>query len=201
LTGTDLAAVAALRRANKLRVFAMNNTFEDYKGAIDVFTACDPAWWTHYGERLNEHKYQSSQGSFEAWHWDEHTCKRWGLYHVPGKWGDGLSLDPSYIHYGHSSSYQLLNLAVLYGCTRILLLGFDMSYPRGKPRHYFNSLSEHDGEYPAALRKWSSFTGLLACFKTIAEQAEKLRTFEIINCTPMTAMSWFPIRRLEDIEL
>ena len=43
----------------------------------------------------------------------------------PGGHGTGLSLDPDKLVTGHNSGFQALNLAVLAGARRILLLGYD----------------------------------------------------------------------------
>jgi len=199
LTPELLERVAVLRQHKRIRVCGMNNTWQHYAGVMDMFTACDPQWWETYGHEFQAWR-ESAAVRPQAWHWDPAVAGRWKLRFIPGRWGDGLSLDPAYIHYGHSSSYQLINLAVLHGCTRLLLLGFDMKYGSG-PRHYFNDLSDDAGEYPPHLRKWSSFTGLLGCYKTIADQQEKTKAFEIINCTPGSAMPWFPIKPLHTVEL
>jgi hypothetical protein len=206
LTEDAMSRVAGARRLGRVRVFGMNNTFQHYRGDMDVFTACDPAWWRRYGDDFNIYRSAPRVNTVDgrrerhplAYHWDANVCRDHDLTYVEGRWGDGLSTNPDYIHYGHSSGYQLINLAVLHGCRRILLCGFDMQYRAGAPRHYFNGLSGDPGEYPAELRKWSTFTGLLACYKTIADQMAVTKAFEIINCTPNSAMSWFPLRPLEN---
>jgi len=187
LTEQVRAQVNTLRRHNKLRVFTMNVAYKDFD-IVDGFTACDPAWWEIYGDEFA--LWHAKNPDCEAWHWDEAVARRWRLKHVPGKWGDGLSLDPSVIHYGHSSGYQLINLAVLLGCRKLALVGFDMAYRKDEPRHYFSGLSDMDGEYPPLLRKWSTFTGLISCYKSVADQQSD-DTFRIYNCTPQSMMPWF----------
>lgn len=191
-TGPSLSAeqMAVVADAD-VRVFGMNNLYHDM--ALDVHVACDPRWWIEYGDDLGD--YWRHKSVCETWTWDEETHRLYPFTRlVRGRWGDGLSVDPLYIHYGHSSSYQCLNLAVLYGCARILLLGFDMFYPRGTRRHYFSKLSSEPGEYPLALRKHSTFTGLLAGFATIAAQRGLP---PIINCTPGGALNCFPRGNLD----
>jgi hypothetical protein len=120
-------------------------------------------------------------------------------------WADGLSTDPEFIHYGHSSGYQLINLALHYGVTEFVLIGYDLRYPKGynghtrEPggdRHFF-------GEYPAALQHWTKFgigpdgkiNGLLDCYRTIKPADYCIR---IINCSPDTALDFFEVGRLSD---
>lgn len=173
-------------------LFGINNTFHDFD--LDCWIACDPAWHAHYGR---------VDGRFDKWHWDDEICQRHGYRHIEGRWFDGLSTDPNWISLGHSSGWQALNLAVHYGCDQILLVGFDMDYRPGEPRHYFSGLSEQAGEYPNALRKWSLFdkpnkTGLLYDYRHIAKQCERGEIPPIINCTPKSAMRWFPVKHLSE---
>lgn len=185
-TGPSLSRVAELvRKADTLR-FGMNNVYQDFP--LDCWIACDPKWHAHYGQ---------VEGDFDKWHWDADICARYGYRFIEGRWFDGLSTDPSWISLGHSSGWQALNLAVHYGCDPILLVGFDMQYPKGQPRHYFDALSDKAGEYPEALRKWSLFakpgnTGLLHDYRHIAAQAERGEVPRIINCSPDSALPWFP---------
>jgi len=103
------------RAENKVRLFGVNNTFNDFP--LDVWIACDPKWHEHYGQ---------VEGDFDKWHWDKGICEKYGYQHIEGRWGDGLSTDKSYIHYGHSSGYQALGLAAHYGHKEVYLAGFDM---------------------------------------------------------------------------
>lgn len=181
-TGPSLASQAQAVRDSGAVLFGVNNTFRDFD--LDVWIACNHEWHAVYSP---------VEGRFEKWHWDRGVCDRYGYKYIEGRWGAGLSLDPEYIHYGHSSGYQALNLAVLYGCGPIYLAGYDMHYPRER-RHYFDGLSETPGEYPAEMRKFSTFEGLIGCYQTIADQAASLP--EIINATPGSALRCFPFGNL-----
>lgn len=102
---------------------------------------------------------------------------------------DGLCLEPDGIRTGSNSGYQALNMAVHTGAARILLLGYDMQTQGGKT-HWF-------GEHP----KPSS----AATYGTFASNFESLVTplkslgVEVINCTPGSALPWFPRRNLADL--
>lgn len=181
-TGPSLAGQADAVRASGAILVGVNNTYQDF--ALDAWIACNAEWHAVYSPVA---------GGFDKWHWDRAICSRYGYQYIEGRWGDGLSLDPSFIHYGHSSGYQALNLAVLYGCGPIYLAGFDMRYPPGR-RHYFDGLSDDAGEYPQGMRKYSSFDGLLRCYQTIADQASSLP--RIINTTPDSALRCFEFGEL-----
>jgi len=195
-TGPSLARVAdqlrAMKAAGKVMLFGMNNSYEDFD--LDCWLACDPAWHKLNGKIELE---------CDQWHWDKDICSRYGYRHIPGLWLDGLSTDPDFISYGHSSGWQCLNLAVHYGCSPILLCGYDMTYRAGEPRHYFKGLSDVPGEYPEPLRKWSLFdkpdqTGLLYDYRHIAEQCNRGEIPPILNCTTGSAMQWFPFAQIAD---
>lgn len=175
-TGPSLADQAERIRKSDAVLFGINNTFNDFE--LDVWIACDPEW---------HRKYSPIKGDFEKWHWDRGICARFGYQYIEGRWGEGLSLDPGFIHYNHSSSAQALNLAVLHGCDPIYLAGFDMRYTQ--KRHYFDDLSMDPGEYPPELRKYSTFEGLIGHFEAIGRQAGLPR---IINLTHDSALRCFP---------
>lgn len=166
------------------KLFGVNNTYHDFD--LDCWIACDSKWHEVYGQVV---------GDFDKWHWDKSICDKYGYSYIEGRWGDGLSVDGSYIHYGHSSGYQALGLALHYGATEIYLCGYDMSYS-AEIRHYFTNLSAEGGEYPKELRKYSTFDGLIRCYKTIADQ-EGLPP--IYNCTKGSSMACFEYRNIGDL--
>jgi len=179
-TGPSLTPeVVDLCKESGLRLFGCNNTFEF---GLDVHLACNPAWWDYYGTAF----------AGEKWTWDEPTAKKHGINYIAGKWEPGLSTDPNYIHYHHGSGPQIVNIALHYGITRMLLVGWDMKY--GEKRHYF-------GEYPPPLLHFpktgpnGEMTGLIKEMETIKPE---IYGIEIINCTPGSAMKCFPFGRLED---
>jgi len=107
----------------------------------------------------------------------------------------GLSSEPGLIHHGHGSGYSLVNLCYLQGATRIILLGYDLTYApdyNGKsreigsrPRHYF-------GEYPAQLQHWPSVKVKDGVHFELCELYATITEVEIINCTPGSALTCFP---------
>lgn len=179
-------------------IFGVNNVYQIAK--INALLSCNKEWWDYYWPR--DMRLQS--GRFDKWTWHKPTAEKYGLKHVAGAWGDGLSTDAGYIHYGHSSGYQVINLAYHYGFRELILLGYDMRYPPGydksqkKPggaRHYF-------GEYPEQLQHWpkvgqnGEFTGLLECYRTIDPKKYGMR---IINCSPGSALDFFENAKLGEV--
>lgn len=165
-------------------IFGVNNTYEDFP--LDVWIACDPQWHDFYSPVDDD---------FDKWHWDKSICDKYGYKYIRGEWGDGLSTDRNYIHYGHSSSYQALNLAVHYGAGEFYLCGFDMKYQVNK-RHYFYGLSDIAGEYPKKLRKYSTFEGLIRQYETIPKVNPDLK---IYNCTKDSGLKCFPYQDIGEL--
>ena len=182
-TGPSLD-IEQVKRAQKngAVLFGVNNTFNDFD--LQVWIACDPAWHAVYSP---------ISGPFHKWHWEKSICENFGYNFIKGRWGDGLSLDKTYIHFGHSSGYQALGLAVHYGCNPIFLAGYDMRYTE-TTRHYFDGLSDERGEYPEQLRKFSKFDGLIRQYETIPKQSGLP---EIYNATPNSALRCFEFANLD----
>ena len=208
-TGYSLKAQLDLIPRFKGLVFTCNNTYQDVK--TDVWLSCDPSWHEMTGQ---------VQGDFDKWHWDKGICEQYGYRYVEGVWmvdgkayprdeyltppgnaGGLWTQDKSRISLNHCSGAQLLNLAAnQYECDEIVLVGHDFHYDAPQ-RHYFDDLSETPGEYPKQIRKHSLFDkqgagdDLLQVYKRIAEQ-DGLPP--IINCTPGSALPWFPMGKFED---
>lgn len=193
IVGTGYSLKAQLNLIDRFDglVFTCNNTHQDVK--TDVWLSCDPSW----------HKmYSPVQGRFDKWHWSKDICAAHGYQYVEGVWVDGLWMeDKTKISLNHCSGAQLLNLACnQYECDGVVLIGHDFHY-NAPQRHYFDGLSPQSGEYPAEIRKFSKFdkkgqgNDLLAVYKKIADQKNLP---PIINCTPDSALPWFPRGRFED---
>lgn len=191
------------------RLFILNNCYaepwvkEQYQrsGIRPVWIACDPKWHELNGQVFGRW--------FDKWHWRGDIARKYGYHHVQGIWHDGLWLeDKTKISLNHGSAPQAINLACHYDCTEIVLVGHDFDYPKGKPRHYFDNLSDVAGEYPEPLRKWSQFIknngrvlpnkendDLLAVYKRIADTPGRPK---IYNATPGSKLPWFPYRDLQE---
>jgi hypothetical protein len=204
-TGPSLTpeVLKAARRGQELgawSVFGMNHVWRDFH-TLDVFLACNPEYYASQWELgLKHHK-------AEKWTWDRETAERYGLRFIPGKWADGFSKDTSCIHYGHSSGFQLPQIAYHAGFRRLLLCGYDMRYAKdydgrnqrigSSPRHYF-------GEYgDAALNHWPSVKVKDGVHVELIEQFEAVKRMnpevEIVNCSPGSAMTCFPMATLQEL--
>lgn len=193
----DQLEIARFMQSQGALLFGMNHIWKELP--VDVFLACNPEYYDLYWERgLKDH-------SSEKWTWDKATAEKYDINFIKGRWSDGFSTDPQYLHYGHSSGFQLPGIAYHYGVRKMLLIGYDMAYAydyNGKnsqigstPRHYF-------GEYDAELQHWPSVKIKNGVFTELIEQFEKVKEIntdiEIINCTPNSAMTCFPMIELNE---
>lgn len=107
----------------------------------------------------------------------------------PADYGQGISLDPTRIATGRHSGFQALNLAILAGAARILLLGYDGRVaPDGRDHwHGGHPTSSPHSSYPAFRR----------CF-TEAERDIAATGVVVLNCSPGTAIDTFPKVALEE---
>jgi hypothetical protein len=198
---------------SKIRVFGVNNAYQK-DIVLDVLYACNPEWWDHYHEDVKM-EFLLDDGYTSCWTWDNATARKYGLNWIEGRWSGGkrrvtsFSKDPNYIHYGHGSGYEVINLAYHFGCRHMVLVGYDLRYSSNydpvrklagtEPRHFF-------GEYPSVLQHWpgrggsvaadGQITGLLDIYRTVDCDDLGLR---ITNCSPGSALDFFETGELEKV--
>ena len=159
---------------NDFIIFGCNDSYRlvDY---LDLHYACDKAWWDLHAKPFRE-KYPDLEAYTQA---EEYRDSEFNLNIVEGKHARSLSTDSSIIHWGSNSGYQLLNIAFLMGCSRFLLVGYNMQ-KIGGVRHFF-------GEHPDGLSKNSPYHKFLSAFDSIEEPIRNI----VVNCTPDSALTTF----------
>jgi len=152
----------------------------------DALYGCDARWWdSHRG-----------CSDFTGIKWSTHakgSCaddkidvgEKYDLHLVKGAHSGGFSTDPGVIHYGDNSGYQALNLAVLFGSTYIVLVGFDMRHVGGKS-HFF-------GDHPQGLHQRPEYESFARKF----DKAPAPDGVTIINATPGSALRCYQMMDLE----
>jgi hypothetical protein len=120
------------------------------------------------------------------------SCRdRWGATYLNPIIRDDLSLDWESPTYGADSGQFAIQIAVLMGCTRIVLLGFDMGDgPKGE-RHWF-------GDHPQGLRNTSPYDLFLEKYEKAAKWCRE-NGIEVINCSRRTRLECFPRAELKDV--
>jgi hypothetical protein len=148
--------------------------------------ACDLHWWDVYAGELKR------DFAGELWTQDEKAAKRFGLHRMPGVSMPGLGR--SMIHFGNNSGYQAINLAYLFGATKIILLGFDMKVEAGKIHFFGNHPYHKPGQGPNndVMARWCGN------FVKLAQDLVN-EGVEVINATRSTALKTFPIKTLEEL--
>lgn len=84
---------------------------------------------------------------------------------------------------GCNSGLQGMRVATMLGATKILLLGFDMHAKNG--HHFF-------GKHPSPLRNTTE-----SRFKVHIDQFRRWRGPKVVNCTPGSALTQFPMSTIE----
>lgn len=108
-----------------------------------------------------------------------------GVYWIQYRSEQGLETDPSFLATGGNSGYQAINLAVHFGATRIVLLGYDMQRTGGKTHWH--------GDHPAGMNNPvdGQFETWRLNYKTLVEPLRDLGV-EVVNCSRETALDMFP---------
>lgn len=150
---------------------------------LDVHYACDPPWWKLHvdHESIMEHR-------AIKWTQDAGAAQQYGVNLVKGTSGNGFSKSQELIHFGGNSGYQVINLALLYGCSRFLLVGYNMGVPPGKQHHFF-------GQHPSPLSRGTSFGSFVSSYSTIQPDIKR----RIVNCTPESALKCFAAGGLKEV--
>lgn len=104
------------------------------------------------------------------------------LHNADSDGREGLSERPNAITTGRNSGYQAINIAVLAGAKKILLLGYDMRFKDGKS-HWF-------GDHPVKTPE-HSYKHYAQNFKAMVPQLQKAGV-SVINCTPGSLINCFP---------
>lgn len=185
-SGPSLQQSEVNKLEGKARVIAVNDSWRFCPWA-DILYAADRAWWQHhdYVKQFTGARWTQQQGH-SAWRQEATDA---GLTIVDSAHKAGISFDPSIIHTGLNSGYQALNIAVLLGATRILLLGIDCTILDGKT-HWF-------GDHPGRLKRQSPYDRFNKEFVLASADLEHTG-IRVINCSERSALTCFKRGRIEE---
>lgn len=152
----------------------------------DVLYACDHHWWeAHRGVVQFE-------GQRIAY--DRRTVEKWNgisfLQVEIKRHIQSLRFDEKgRVGWGWNSGFHAINLAAQFGIAKMILVGFDMRVDRG--RHFF-------GDHPYTSNNPSE-KNVARWAKHLDSQAPVLaeRGIEVVNCSPVSAVTAFPKMTLE----
>ncbi|KKM79905.1 hypothetical protein LCGC14_1345220 [marine sediment metagenome] len=204
LSDEQLDIVKEQHEAGNCRVITFNNVYERAP-YTDLHLSCDAPWWRWYYPRSPA----LQDLPCPKYTWFPDLAKKFKIDYIRGEIKPGLSRDPGVVRINHGSSPMCINLAVHYGFKKLLLIGHDMKFapdynaarrnPGSTPRHYF-------GEYPGPLQHWPSvkvglskpgvIDGMIETYAAMVPDLKEIG-MEIVNCTPGSALTVFPMSTLE----
>jgi hypothetical protein len=171
-------AVADAVRAAGLLAIAVNNTVQLAPWA-EMLYAADEEWWWHPS---SPHKaFAGIKAS---------VAQVPGVQRLVITGSTGFDPEPGHIRTGGNSGYQAVHIAAQLGAARILLCGFDMRGDSGADHwhgHHAHGLRETG---PGTYARWRDN------FATLVQPLAALGV-QVINCTPGSALQWFPFMTLE----
>jgi hypothetical protein len=148
----------------------------------DVLYAPDDRWWTWHRpfvQPLTARKFTLSPRVGEA------NTDVTVINFRPGK---GISLDPTYIYTGGHAGYQGINLAVLLGAVRLILLGYDMQSTPDGTAHFFGN--HPDGSHVRYHQWHEMYDGLPDMLARVG--------VSIVNASRETAITGVPRLSLDE---
>jgi hypothetical protein len=176
LSTKQIRHVALAKLEGRCRVIAINDAvfaawFSDH------LHACDGKWFCWHIQRI-----QHFTGIKTTL--DETVLNGWNVGLLKNTGEDGFDPDPGCVRSGNNGGYQGIHIAMHAGAKRILLLGFDM-----QGGHFFGAHSDE--------RKLCDHaTVMIPHFPTLIPAAAE-RGIEILNCTPGSALTCFPMADIE----
>lgn len=185
--GPTLCQTDIEKLKGRCRVIAINDSYRLCPWA-DVLYGADWDWWQH-------HEY--AQG-FDGERWTVNMGKPgWarlaysnGLKVIKGIKEVRLSDDRETLYTGNNGAFQAMNLAIMSGAKKIILLGVDMQHIDGKS-HWF-------GDHPKKLKQTRNFGIFRECFRKVRRELE-LRGIEVVNCSPRTTLNCFRKEKLDEV--
>ena len=167
----------------KARVIVVNRSVQLAPWA-DVLHGCDARFWKWHRDEARA--FQGLKFTMER---DlDNDCGQI-LLKNGGMWG--LSTDPATICNGRNGGYQALGIAVLFGASKIVLLGYDMQPGPSGETHWHGPHPNNFNPDDLVYRSWrGAFPSLV---KPLADLG-----VSVINCTRRTALTCFPRQPLEE---
>lgn len=166
------------------RIIAVNNAFKKAPFA-DVCYFKDFHWFQQEGNGDNLQNF----GGLTVTSCNRFRQSSW-VYVL--KTGDRnvVELRPERICHSSNAGCEATNLGIKFGGTKIILLGFDMQEIDGKANFH----DEHDRKVSPHIYEHQ----FIPSFKAVKKHIEN-RNIEVINATPGSALTLFPIVEPEEI--
>ena len=184
LSDEHIEYIRKKKSEGKCRIFVCNNNYLKVPEA-DVLFFCDKTFWVWHAlkKEFQDFKGQKITMSNEIGDPDIGVMRL--------SFTEGLSFYQDALCTGGNSGYMQINLALLYGCKRVLLLGYEMQpkiirHDNGeelKITHWF-------GSHPQATDP-AFYQSVVPHFSSMVPILEK-HGLEVINCSQPSAIECFP---------
>lgn len=182
LCDAQLHQVADAHAGGRVRVIGVNNAYLRAPWCNALF-ACDLLWWKKHIATI-----RAQQLPCELWTQDNAAAAQFQLQRVRGAARPGLGTYE--LHTGGNGGYCAVNLAYLWGASRALLIGYDMQPgPKGE-KHWH-------ADHPAPMVQQQLFGEWIKRFEQLAKDCKR-HGFDVVNCTPGSALPWFPRAHIEE---
>ncbi len=176
LTEEVVETIRPFHESGKVIAFGCNDSYR-LVNYLDEFYACDKHWWDYHKDRFFDSR---DMDKARLWTQDGATAQSLGINFIKGRYSNkGLSQDPALIHFGSNSGFQLLNIAMLMGIRKAILVGYNMQK--------VDTVSHFFGDHPGKLNKNSPYDKFREAFKQIKDNQKEM----IVNCTPDSALKSF----------
>lgn len=173
------AADAPLDMARgKARFIAINNSWRLAPWA-DILYACDVAWW-------------DSVGGAPAFGGLKMTVDHTAAKKYPDlkkvicrRSTDKLVVKhPNVVGWGGNSGFHCLNLAVQFGCSKVILVGYDMTTAHGLHWH---------GAHPSGMNNPTE-RNVMRWRRAVDDASKVIKSLgvKVINCSPISALQKYP---------
>jgi hypothetical protein len=159
------------------RYIVTNTTFRLAPWA-DVVYGCDFLWWKTHAVEV-----KMTMRADKMWTQDKASAERYGVNLVRNEALPGSSLTG--LRVNGNSGAGAINLAVLFGARKIILLGFDMREGPSGEKHWH-------ADHPSPCVQKQLFGEWLFKYEAVAKDLKALGV-EVINATPGSALKCFPM--------
>lgn len=182
-SGPSAAEQPIEQARGRARVIAINTSFR-LCGWADALYACDGRWWEETPGAQAFKGLKITQ--------DERAAERFGLLKVSVDTArHTISDEPGVLGAGGNSGFQALNLAVQFGCRRVLLVGYDMRVDRGLHWHGAHG-SGLNNPQERAVNEWRERLDAIA--PDLAA-----RGVEVLNCSTISTLTAYRKVPLADV--
>jgi hypothetical protein len=170
------------RAYGRARLIAVNNSWKLCPWA-DVLYAVDARWWL---DKSGCPKFRGMKVTG-----DKHAAQRYGLKLVMLA-RDTQRIQPAgneLVTWGGNSGFQAMNLAIKWGCAKVVLVGIDVTVKNGV--HWHGKHGKGLGNpTETSTKKWAaSFDGAAT---------ELPSGVSVVNCSPLSALKCFPKMAFEE---